>query len=289
MYEYRLKIRGGEITRHQLRGNRAAPPKPCPRTEAGDSVSGQWSGINEHEIMNKHGHATKASTTIHEYGVRNVGESSNAHAGDKVVLCLRGGSRRRNPPEQGSVETKIVTVLLLVAVVFIAVANNLHQIILPRASPYPRLYLSRMQILTPHRTEIRIRVLIHHHSTSRIQDNLHCSRLGRNRTPPSDLPQDPLPRWTPICHLRVWDHRNQVATRIARPMWIGRIGSMCSPSTLHEIASYRTMNGTSGRSSKSRRLMGSLVLCSCPELKDAKMGDRSAWAPSVRMPSDSGF
>lgn len=64
VYEYRPRFRGGpaseEIIRHEheLGGKRAAPPKPCPRTDVDDNDCRRDSATNEHEIMNKLGHAT---------------------------------------------------------------------------------------------------------------------------------------------------------------------------------------------------------------------------------------
>jgi len=45
VYEYRPRFRGGpaseEIIRHEheLGGKRAAPPKPCPRTDVDDTIA----------------------------------------------------------------------------------------------------------------------------------------------------------------------------------------------------------------------------------------------------------
>lgn len=101
----------GEIIRrgHQLEGKRVAQPKPCPRTDVDDNECRQYAATNEHEIMNKLGHATKPSTNgllvryeiIHNCGETNVGEALHTHAGDRVALCLRGGGRGGLPARAG--------------------------------------------------------------------------------------------------------------------------------------------------------------------------------------------
>lgn len=115
----------------------------------------------------------------------------------RLIFVCEVAADAGNLPEQGLVGTTIVTVVLLAAVVLVEAANR-------RQHPDQK----RSQSLSV----IQIRVLTHHCWTNRMQDHLRCSLLGRTRTPPSDLPQHLL-----TCHLRVRDHRNQVATRIARP------------------------------------------------------------------------
>lgn len=113
-----------------------------------------------------------------------------------------------NPPEQGSVDATMVTVVLLcrgrvgqggeqapgsgsgaqsephkaaqnTVCCWHSLAfprsgtlklrtEDLHHTVHPGASPYLRLYLSRMQFLTPHRTVLRPGASIHHHSRSRV-------------------------------------------------------------------------------------------------------------------------
>lgn len=101
----------GEIIRrgHQLEGKRAAQPKTCPRTDVDDNDCRQYAATNEHEIMNKLGHATKPSTLgllvryeiINNCGETNVGEARNTHAGDRIALCLRFGGRGGQPVRAG--------------------------------------------------------------------------------------------------------------------------------------------------------------------------------------------
>lgn len=108
MYEYGPRLRGGPISGdtirhgHQLGGKRAAPPETRPRTDVDGNDCCQNPATNEHEIMNKLGHASGPSTNglfvrydiIHRCG---VGESPNTHTGDSVALCLRGSGRGSEP------------------------------------------------------------------------------------------------------------------------------------------------------------------------------------------------
>lgn len=70
----------------------------------GDDEYRQDTATNEHEIMNKIGHATgpfldglcERDERINRCGGGNVGEALTTQAGDKDTLCLRGSGPRRN-------------------------------------------------------------------------------------------------------------------------------------------------------------------------------------------------